>query len=174
MEANFLSCKIIIRIVKKKVNCTLVQALRLCTSRTAHRGSRGIALPFHDHGTRRGWKVSSTTRPHFTPGKDRVPTVQEAGWAPGTVWNYTNRPLAKYVVCSISDVHLKYKTSRNWFYSCLECLLSFYWKTVGMQCAERCVIGGGLLMCVVITAGVAQAVTQLTGSQCSDPYGANF
>ena len=40
----------------KRVNvkCTLVQALRLCTGRTAHRGSRGIALPFHDHGTRRG------------------------------------------------------------------------------------------------------------------------
>jgi hypothetical protein len=27
-----------------KVKCTLVQALRLCTGRTAHRGSRGIAL----------------------------------------------------------------------------------------------------------------------------------
>ena len=37
-----------------KVKCTLVQALRLCTGRTALRGSRGIALPFHDHGTRRG------------------------------------------------------------------------------------------------------------------------
>jgi len=34
--------------------CTLVQALRLCTGRTAHRGSRGIALLFLDHGTRRG------------------------------------------------------------------------------------------------------------------------
>jgi hypothetical protein len=22
----------------------------------------------------------------FTPGKDPVPTVQEAGWAPGPVW----------------------------------------------------------------------------------------
>jgi hypothetical protein len=33
----------------KKVKCTLVQALRLCTGRTAHRGSRGIALLFHDH-----------------------------------------------------------------------------------------------------------------------------
>jgi hypothetical protein len=30
--------------VKVKVNCTLIQALRLCTGRTAHRGSRGIAL----------------------------------------------------------------------------------------------------------------------------------
>ena len=37
-----------------KVKCTLVQALGLCTARTAHRGSRGIALPFHIHGTRRG------------------------------------------------------------------------------------------------------------------------
>jgi hypothetical protein len=33
--------------------CTIVQALRLCTGRTAHRGSRGIAVLFHDHGTRR-------------------------------------------------------------------------------------------------------------------------
>jgi hypothetical protein len=40
--------------VKVKVMCTLVQALRLCTGRTAHRERRGIALPFHDHGTRRG------------------------------------------------------------------------------------------------------------------------
>ena len=39
---------------KKSVKCTLVQALRLCTGRTAHRGSRGIALLFHDHGTRKG------------------------------------------------------------------------------------------------------------------------
>ena len=36
------------------VKCTLVQALRLCTGRTVHRGSRGIALPFLDHGSRRG------------------------------------------------------------------------------------------------------------------------
>jgi len=58
----------------------------LCTGRTAHRGSRGTALLFHDHGTRRGWGVSFTPRPPFTPGKDPVPIVQEAGWAPGPVW----------------------------------------------------------------------------------------
>ena len=40
--------------VKVKVMCTLVYALRLCTGRMAHRGSRGIALLFHDDGTRRG------------------------------------------------------------------------------------------------------------------------
>ena len=69
-----------------KVKFTLVQALRLCTGRTAYRGSRGIALLFHDHGTRRGRGVRVTPRPLFTPGKDQVPIVQEAGWAPGPVW----------------------------------------------------------------------------------------
>jgi len=37
-------------------------------------------------GTRRGWVVSSTPRPNFTPGKDPVPILQEAGWTPGPVW----------------------------------------------------------------------------------------
>jgi hypothetical protein len=70
----------------KKVKCTILQALRLCTGRTVQGGSRGVALLFHDHGTRRWWEVSVTPRPHFTHGKDPVPIVQEAGWAPGPVW----------------------------------------------------------------------------------------
>jgi len=37
---------------------------------------------FHDRGSRRECVVSSTPRPHFTPGKDPVPILQEAGWAP--------------------------------------------------------------------------------------------
>ena len=52
----------------------------------AQRVGRGIALLFHDRDTRRGWVVSSTPRPHFTPAKDPVPIVREAGWAPGPVW----------------------------------------------------------------------------------------
>ena len=52
----------------------------------AQRVGRGIALLFHDRGTRRGWVVSSTPRPHFNPGKDPVPILQKAGWAPGPVW----------------------------------------------------------------------------------------
>jgi hypothetical protein len=36
------------REVKCKVKYSLVQALRLCTGRIAHRGSRGIALLFED------------------------------------------------------------------------------------------------------------------------------
>ena len=76
----------VVSIVKVKVKVTLVQALRHCTGRTVYRGIRGIALPFHDHGTRRGWGVSVTPRLPFTTGKDPVPIVQEAGWAPGPVW----------------------------------------------------------------------------------------
>jgi hypothetical protein len=38
---------------EKGVRRTLVQALRLCTGHMAHR-SRGIAVPFLDHSTRRG------------------------------------------------------------------------------------------------------------------------
>jgi hypothetical protein len=72
--------------VNVNVNCTLVQVLKFCTGRTAHNGSRGIALLFHDHGTRRGWGVSVTPRPLFTPGKDPLPIVQEAEWASWPVW----------------------------------------------------------------------------------------
>ena len=42
----------------------------------AQRMGRGIALLFHDRGTRRGWVVSSTSRPQFTTGKDPVPILQ--------------------------------------------------------------------------------------------------
>ena len=52
----------------------------------AQRVGKGIALLFHDRGTRRGWVVSSTPRPHFTSGKDPVTILQEAGWAAGPVW----------------------------------------------------------------------------------------
>jgi hypothetical protein len=46
--------KLNLKMVSKKVKVTLVQALRLCTGRTAHSGSRGIALPLLGHDTRRG------------------------------------------------------------------------------------------------------------------------
>ena len=68
---------------KLKVKCTVVQALRLCTGRTVHRGSRGIALLFLDHGTGRGWGVSVTPRPLFTPGKTRYPLYRRLGGPQG-------------------------------------------------------------------------------------------
>jgi len=30
--------------------------------------------------------VSSMPQPHFTPRKDTIPILQEAGWAPGLIW----------------------------------------------------------------------------------------
>jgi hypothetical protein len=52
----------------------------------AQRVGRGIALLFHDRGTRGRRVVSSTLRPHFTLGKDPVPILLEARWAPEPVW----------------------------------------------------------------------------------------
>ena len=102
-----------------RVKCSLVQVLRLCTGCTAHRGSRGIALLFFDHGSRRGWWVRVTFRLLFTPGKDPIPIVQEAGWAPGPVWTSAenlapigirspNRP-----PCSQSLYRLSYPTHES-------------------------------------------------------------
>ena len=36
--------------------------------------------------------VSSTPRPHFTPGKEVVHILQEAGWATGPVWTSGKSP----------------------------------------------------------------------------------
>jgi hypothetical protein len=41
---------------------------------------------FMTNSARRGWWVSGKARPLFTPRKDPIPIVQEAGWAPGPVW----------------------------------------------------------------------------------------
>jgi len=64
---------------KLKVKWTVVQALRLCTGRTGHIGSRGIDLLFHDRDTRRRWGVSVTPRPFFTSG-ERPGTHCIGGW----------------------------------------------------------------------------------------------
>jgi hypothetical protein len=63
----------------KKVKWTLLHALRLCTGRTAHRGSGGIALPFHEHGTRRGeWSASHSGR-SLRSKKSRYPLYRRLG-----------------------------------------------------------------------------------------------
>jgi len=121
-----------------KVKCTLVQALRLCTGRTAHRGCRGIAVLFLDHGTRRGWRFSVTPRPlyplespgtHFTGGwvvhragldrcgKYRPPT----GFDPRTV-----QPVAsRYTDYAIPGPHFQLYTSLDFNGHCLaQCLFA--------------------------------------------------
>jgi len=50
--------------------------------------------------------VSSTPRPHFTPGKDPVPILQQAGWAPGAVWpGRKSRPHRLYISTVILYTH---------------------------------------------------------------------
>jgi hypothetical protein len=47
---------------------------------------KGIAICFRDLDARRGWVVSTTTRPLYP--RERPVLVQEAGWAPGLVWTF--------------------------------------------------------------------------------------
>ena len=62
-----------------KVKWALVQALRLCTGRTAYRGSTGIALFFLDHATRRGERSASRPGRSLHPGKTRYPLYRRLG-----------------------------------------------------------------------------------------------
>ena len=45
-----------------------------------------MALLFLTTALEGGEGSGFTPRPLFTPGKDTVPIVGEAGWAPGPVW----------------------------------------------------------------------------------------
>ena len=62
-----------------RVKWTLVQAMKLCTGRTVHRGSRGITLLFLDHGTR--WGEVSASRPDrsLPQGNTRYPLYRRLG-----------------------------------------------------------------------------------------------
>jgi len=144
-----------------KVKCTLVQALRLCTGRTAHRGSRGIALLFHDHGTRRGWGVSVAPRPFFTPGKGPIPTVQEAGWDPGPVSTgaenlapppteirYPDRPAR-----SQSLYRLSYPAHNLTYWVLISC--ENYWLPVTVGC-----------LCYSYNTDVSEEQRKLTNERC--------
>jgi len=78
---------------------------------------------FHDRGTRRGLVVSSTPRPHFTPGKDPVPILYEAGLAPGPVWtggksrpyrdSIPDRPVRSAIAIPTELPGLRYEINHN-------------------------------------------------------------
>ena len=57
---------------------------------TRHEGPEGVQMynsTLPSTSTLDGrWVVNATPRPLYPPGKDPVPIVQEAGWAPGPVW----------------------------------------------------------------------------------------
>ena len=70
----------------------------------AQKVGTGIALLFHDRGTTTGWGVSSTPRSHFTSGKDTVPILQEARWAPGQVKLHYALILQWIIICINSAI----------------------------------------------------------------------
>jgi len=55
-------------------------------------------------------------RPLFTPGKDPVPIVQEAGWAPGPVWTGAENlaPLPGFDPRTIQPVASHYTKHTTW------------------------------------------------------------
>jgi len=99
-------------------SCT-VQAMRLCAGCMVHMRSRGTALLFLDHVTRRGWGVSVMPWPFFTPRKDPVPILQEAGWATGLVWTGVENlaphrdSILDHPACSQSLYRLSYRVYKS-------------------------------------------------------------
>jgi len=61
----------------------LCTSTELCTGRTAHTGSKGIALLFLDHGTRRGEGSASRPGRSLPPGKSRYPLYSRLGGPQG-------------------------------------------------------------------------------------------
>jgi len=59
--------------------CTLAQTLKLCTGRASHSGSRGIALLFLDHGTRKQCRSASRPGRFLPPGKTWYPFYKRLG-----------------------------------------------------------------------------------------------
>ena len=104
----------------------------------AQRVGTGIALLFHDRGTRSGWVVSSTPRPHFTPGKDTVPIVQEAGWAPGPVWTGgKSRPHRDSIPNRPARSQPLYQLSYRAHSSQISTLGKIYWQACLKNCIKK-------------------------------------
>jgi len=66
-----------------KVKCTLVEALRLCTGHTAHRGSRGIAYSFLTTALEGGEGSASRLGRSLLAGKSRYPLYRSLGGPQG-------------------------------------------------------------------------------------------
>jgi len=81
---------------------------------------RGIALLFHDRGTRRGWVVNSTPRPHFTPGKDPVPILQGPQGRSGGAENVVPSGIRSRIFQLVVSIFLFYIVYMNNDGTCLK------------------------------------------------------
>ena len=79
----------------------------------AQRVGRGVALLFHDCGTRRGRVLSSTPRPHFTPGKDPVPILQGTAVAQWLRCCAINWKIAGSIPASVCGFFIGIKSFRS-------------------------------------------------------------
>jgi len=71
---------------------------KICFIKGKGKGSLLQALFGPDRGTRRGeWSAARPDR-SLPPGKDTVPILQEAGWAPGPVWTGGKSPLHRHSI----------------------------------------------------------------------------
>ena len=116
------------------------------------RVGRGIAVLFHDRCTRRGWVVSSTPRPQFTPWIDPVPILQEAGWSAGPVWtggkSLTHRDsIPDRPALSESLYRLSYRAHVYIYKLPWRCLL-LYMMYFKLPCVYCC----SCLVCIVLVA----------------------
>ena len=95
------------------------------------------------------WVVNATPRPLFTPGKDTVPIVQEAGWAPGPVWTGTENlafkgirsPDGYFKQAKIYTVNFRVAMPHDtrWFKYDRECLHLFTHKSVPVIFEPPCI-----------------------------------
>ena len=166
--------EIIFRNVLVKVKCSRYRW------GVAQRVGRDIALLFHDRGTRRGWVVSSTPRPHFALGKDPVPIVQEAGWA---VWtggksrphrdSIPDRPAHSQSLYRQS--YLVHRNMLSWlklwinYYCCI--YLAVYIIVLVTQVTQTSNIKSYSVACKIDTAGCPETqVPFYKTAQCHNPH----
>ena len=146
------------KIIKEK--CTLVQALRLYIGRTTHRGNRGIALLFLDHDIRRAWGISVTPRPLPTSGKDPVPIVQEAGWAPGPVWTGAENLAPTGIRCPDCPVHSQ--SLYRLHYPAYWDMKGSWWSPIGI--AQR--FGRSRCICLISPKTEAEYFSETSVTDC--------
>ena len=94
-----------VRLEVKRLGCTLVQALRLCTGRMAHRGSRGTALLFLDTSLEGVRGQRHVPGPAWTGAENPAPPPGFDPWTVQTVasryTDYATRPTRTRIICRI-------------------------------------------------------------------------
>ena len=95
---------------KRKVNVNCSRYRPSCGPEVG----RGIALLFHDRGTRRGWVISSTPRPILPPRKTRYPLYRRLGGLQGRSGRAENLDLPGFDPRTVQPVVSRYTDWATW------------------------------------------------------------